>query len=258
MDNNETGLFDIYEEVKSECKTEPIIGDIRDREKVENIFKIYKPDIVFHGAAMKHIIMCEKWPLEAYKINILGTINVSDMAQKYGVKKFIFISSDKAANPVSVMGKTKKKGEEICLKANNKTKFIVVRFGNVMASRGSLLEIWKKQIKENKPLTITDKRMQRYFMGLYEAVDLILKASHFGKGGEIFILDMKDEVLIEDLAKIMIKISGKDLGVVYIEKGQGEKLKEILMTPQERKRSKKINGMWIIKNEKNKKSKTKN
>ena len=258
LDNNETGLFDICEELKDKCKVEPILGDIKDRAKLDETFNKYKPEIVFHGAAYKHVVMCEKWPLEAIKTNIGGTNYLVEFSQKYNVNKFIFISSDKAANPVSVMGKTKKKGEEICLKANGKTKFIVVRFGNVMASRGSVIEVFKKQIEEGKPLTITHKLMERYFMGLYEAVDLILKASHLGKGGEIFILDMKDKILIENLAKMMIKISGKDLGIVYTGKKQGEKLKEILMTPFEKRRSVKINGMWIIKNEKNKKSKTKN
>ena len=226
-DNNETGLFDIYEELKDKCKTEFVIGDIRDREKVESTFRTYKPDIAYHGAALKHVVLLEKWPLEAYKTNVLGTINISDMAQKYGTKKMVFISSDKAVNPTSVMGKTKKKGEEICLKANSKTRFIVVRFGNVMASRGSVVEIFKKQIEENKPLTITHKFMERYFTGIPQAIEKIIEIAKIGKGGDKYTFKM-EVIKVIDLAKIMIKLSGKDLRIVFTKPSKAEKFKEVL------------------------------
>ena len=249
LDNNETGLFDIYEELKNKCRVEFILGSIRDEKKLDEIFNKYRPEIVFHGAAYKHIVMCEKWPYEAIKTNVGGTKSLINVSVKYGVKKFVFISSDKTANPVSVMGKTKREGEEMCLMANvhDKTKFIVVRFGNVMASRGSVIPTWQKQIEENKSLTITHKLMKRYFMGIPQAVDLVIKAEEMGKGGEIFVLDMGREVLIKDLAEMMIKMSGKDLGLKYIGVGKGEKMKEVLMTQKEKRRSKKINGMYVIK-----------
>lgn len=249
LDNNETGLFDIYEELKNKCRVEFILGSIRDEKKLDEIFNKYRPEIVFHGAAYKHIVMCEKWPYEAIKTNVGGTKSLINVSVKYGVKKFVFISSDKTANPVSVMGKTKREGEEMCLMANvhDKTKFIVVRFGNVMASRGSVIPTWQKQIEENKSLTITHKLMKRYFMGIPQAVDLVIKAEEMGKGGEIFVLDMGREVLIKDLAEMMIKMSGKDLRLKYTGINKGEKMKEVLMTQKEKRRSKKINGMYVIK-----------
>ena len=246
FDQDESGLFEIYEELKDKGRIEYIIGSIRDREKLDEVFNKYRPEMVYHTAAYKHVVLMEKWPLEAYKTNVLGIINLMDIAQKYGVKKFVFVSSDKAVNPTSVMGKTKKRGEEICLKANGRTKFLVVRFGNVMASRGSVIPTWQKQIEENNPLTITDPKMKRYFMSIPQAADLIIKAGKMGKGGEIFVLDMGKEMLIKDLAEIMIKMSGKDLGLKYIGIGKGEKMKEVLMTPSERSRSKYKNGMYII------------
>ena len=254
FDQDESGLFDIYEELKNKGKVEYIIGSIRDKEKLDLVFSKYRPEIVYFASAYKHVILMEKWPDEAIKTNIEGLENTIEVAKKYKVKKFVFVSSDKAVNPTSMMGRTKKWGEQLCLKANGKTKFIIVRFGNVMASRGSLLEIWKKQIEENKPLTITHPKMKRYFMGLYEAVDLILKASHMGEDGEIFVLNSMDEIYIRNLAKLMIKLSGKDISIVYTKPGKGEKMKEILMTASEKRRSVYKNGMWIIKNEKNKKS----
>lgn len=245
LDNNETGLFDIYEELKNKCKIEPIIGDIRDREKVESIFKTYKPDIVFHGAAMKHVVMCEKWPMEAYKTNVLGTINLSDMAQKYGVKKFIFISSDKSIRPINVMGRTKKEGEKICMISNGKTKFIVVRFGNVMPSRGSVVPVFQNQIANNQPLTVTHKKMRRYFIGLGKAANKIIEISKIGKGGDKYTFKM-DEIYIEELAKIMIKLSGKDLSIIYTKPNKGEKFYEELYDKKTEKLKELKNGIIQI------------
>lgn len=228
LDQDETGIFDLYEEVKGLCSVDYVIGSIRDREKMIEVFYQYKPDIVYHVAAYKHVVLMELWPYEAQKTNVEGTKNLIDAAILSDVKKFIFVSSDKAVNPVSVMGKTKLAGERMCLDSNGKTKFIVVRFGNVMPSRGSIVPIFQKQIAEGKNLTVTDPHMRRYFMGIYDAVDLMLKVTEIGRGGEIFLLDMGEVIYIKDLAKLMIKLSGKPLEVVYTHVGKGEKFHEEL------------------------------
>ena len=246
LDQDETGVFDIYEELKNKCKTEYIIANIREKENIAKLFRKYSPDIVYHAAALKHVALMEKWPEEAYKTNIIGTINLIDAAISTNVQKFIFISSDKAVNPLSVMGKTKKLGEVSCLARNGATKFIVVRFGNVMPSRGSVVPIFQKLIAEGKNLPVTHKRMERYFMGIYDAAMLILKATLLGKGGEVFILDMGESMLISELAKIMVRLSGKDLDIYYTKPAKGEKLTEVLMTKEEKKRAEKIGNLYVI------------
>jgi len=249
LDNNESGLFEIYEEVKEKCNADYVVGDIRNRETIEEVFQKYKIDIVYHTAAYKHVVLMEKYPDEAYRVNCDGLLHIVHSSIRNGTKKFIFISTDKAVNPISVMGKSKKYGETFCLSLKDAvTKFIVVRFGNVMASRGSVIPIWQKAIQENKDLIVTDKKMKRYFMGIYEAVDLILEATRLGKGGEIFVLDMGKQILIEDLAKMMIKLSGKDLKIRYTKPSKGEKYDESLMTKEEVKRSVKRGKLFIIKN----------
>ena len=247
LDNNESGLFEIYEEVNDRCNTEYIVGDIRDYFAIEEMFKKYKPNIVYHVAALKHVKLMEKYPEEAFKTNIDGLWNVSDCSKNYRVKKFIFISSDKAVNPTSEMGKTKKQGEELCKLNNENTKFIIVRFGNVMASRGSVVPIFQKAINEGKDLVVTDKKMKRYFMGIYEAVDLILEATRLGKGGEIFVLDMGKPMEILQLAQFMVKLSGKNLKIKFSKANKGEKFNEALMTVDESKRAIKKGKLWIIK-----------
>lgn len=255
LDQDETGIFDLYESLQEISNVDYIIANIRDKERVFEIFNQHKPDIVLHAAAYKHVSLMERYPTEAHKTNVNGMSNVANAAVANRTKKFIFISSDKAANPKSVMGKTKLMGENICKALNNETKFIIVRFGNVLGSRGSVVPIWRKQIAENKPITITDKKMKRYFMSIHEASDLILKAATIGKGGETIILDMGKQMYVEDLAKLMVKLNGKELPIKYIGAKPGEKFKEQLMTRQERSIAKKINGLFIIKNEKeNKKS----
>lgn len=248
LDQNESELFWIWEETKETCKTNMVIADIRNRERIEEIFLNYRPDIVYHCAAYKHVILMEMWPQEAHRTNVHGTQVIVDAALKSGVDKVVFISTDKAVNPTSVMGMTKKEGEKICLNANKlkKTKFIVVRFGNVMASRGSVIPIFQKQINEGKHLTVTDQRMERYFMGIYEAVDLVLEASMIGKAGDIMVLDMGNPMPIYELANLMVKLSGKNLRVNFTKAGKGEKFFEELMTPAERKRAIKRNGIYII------------
>src|SRR3990167_3750985 len=235
LDNNESGLFDIYEELKEQCDVDYVIGDIRDLSSIREVFTFFKPNIVYHAAA--------------YENNVWGTEVVSMCAKDCGVEKFVLISSDKAVNPVCVMGKTKKECEDMCLRSNNEygTKFIVVRFGNVMASRGSVVPIFQKCIQENKSLPVTHPDMERYWMGIYEAADLVLKATEIGEGGEIFVLDMGVSMKIVDLAKMMIKLSGKPLDIVFTHPNEGEKMSEILMTEEEEKRAVKVDDMWIIK-----------
>ena len=246
LDQDETGLFEVYEDIKSVCNADFVIDSIKDYDALQQAFFSVSPHLVFHVAAYKHVVLMERYPEEAVKTNVEGTKNAINAAINTGVQKFIFISSDKAVYPVSVMGNTKLEGEEMCLNANGKTKFIVVRFGNVMPSQGSVIPIWNKQISENRPLTVTHPKMKRFFMGIYEAVNLILQAARLGKGGEIFILDMGKQIFIEDLAKMMIRISGKDLGIAYTKPGLGEKFKERLMTRDEGSRAKKTGNLYVI------------
>ena len=245
LDQDETGIFNLEEELKG---AHGIIANIRDSEAILDVFFSHRPNIVFHCAAMKHVVMCERYPSECQKTNLIGLVNIVDKAVAYKTEKFVFISSDKAVNPKCQMGISKQNGEDFCLSCNTEkgTKFIITRFGNVMASRGSVIPIWQKQIKENKDLTVTSKNMERYFMGIYEAVDLVIQASQIGKGGEIFVLDMGKPYKIDELANLMIKLSGKPLGIKYTQVGQGEKFSEELMTNEEKKRAIKKNNLFII------------
>ena len=246
IDQNESALFELYEELKKN-NVHYILANIRDRLCLRDIFYKYKPHIVYHAAALKHVKVCEDYPYEAIKTNIDGTLNLAELAVANKVEKFIFISSDKAVNPTSVMGSTKAEGEKICLELNGKTKFIVVRFGNVMASVGSVVPIFQKAISENRDLIVTHKKMQRYFMGIYEAVDLILEATRLGKGGEIFVMDMGKPIFITELANLMIKLSGKPLNIRYSKVTKGEKFEEELMSKEEKEVAKKVGKLWIIK-----------
>lgn len=228
VDNNESGLFEIQQELSG---IDAIVCSIRDEDRIHDVFKRFKPTMVFHVAAYKHVPLMEAHPFEAIKTNIGGLINIATTAIQNKVKRFVFISTDKAADPVSIMGLTKKYGEKLCKTYSeiSKTKFTIVRFGNVMASRGSVIPIWQKQIAENKPITVTDKQMQRYFMGIYEAVELILEASKKPQG--LYLLDMGDPINIYEFAKLMIKISGKDLPIVITGNRGAEKLFERLHDP---------------------------
>ena len=246
LDQDETGIFDLYQDLRNQGKIDYIMANIREWETIRDVFRKIKPDIVFHAAAYKHVVPMEKYPDEAYKTNIIGTINLIKAAQQVKVQRFIFISSDKAVNPKSVMGKTKEEGEEICLRQKSKTKFIVVRFGNVLASRGSVVPIFQKAIKENRELMVTHRNMKRFVMGIFEAVDLVLRATLIGGGGEIFVLDMGEQMYVRDLAKMMVRLSGKPIEITYGSPGPGEKFYEELMTSEESKRAKKINGMYVI------------
>ncbi|KPJ55298.1 hypothetical protein AMJ47_00255 [Parcubacteria bacterium DG_72] len=236
LDQDETGIFNIKKEIQSAV---PIIADIRDQVKIRQVFKEFRPNIVFHAAAYKHVPLMETEPEEAVKNNIFGTKIVAEAALSFEVEKFIFISTDKAVNPVSVMGITKRVGEMICHALNKKgnTRFISVRFGNVLGSRGSVIPIFKEQIKTGGPVKVTHEEMERYFMVIPEAVSLVLQASQMGKGGEVFVLDMGNPVRIIDLAKEVIKLSGlepdKDIPVVITGVRPGEKLSEEIFATEE-------------------------
>lgn len=217
-----------------------VIGDIRDKIRLREIFSLYKPDKVFHAAAYKHVPMMEVNPAEAVKANIIGTFNVTETAQEFGVKKFIMISTDKAVRPTSVMGATKRMAEKICRTFNNDhgTQFISVRFGNVLGSRGSVLPLFLNQLKEGGPLTVTHRDIKRYFMTIPEAVSLVLQASIIGNGGDIMVLDMGEPIKIVTLAEELIKIHGLepyiDIDIKFIGLRPGEKLFEEIFTHDEK------------------------
>jgi FlaA1/EpsC-like NDP-sugar epimerase len=242
FDIDETELFYLEGEIKSVYQGTPyvsIVGDVCDTNKVDYVFKHYRPDIVLHAAAYKHVPMMEDYPEEAVKVNILGTINVADASIRNGCEKFVLISTDKAVSPTSIMGSTKRVAEEVVkfFNSQNHASFISVRFGNVVGSRGSVIPIFKNQILKGGPVTVTHKDMTRYFMSIPEAVALVLQAGAMGNGGEIFILDMGEQVRILDVAEDMIRLSGfepdKDIPIVFTGVRKGEKLREELLTPLE-------------------------
>ncbi|HID93364.1 MAG TPA: polysaccharide biosynthesis protein, partial [bacterium (Candidatus Stahlbacteria)] len=206
---------------------------------ISRVFTRFSPNVVFHAAAYKHVPMLEEHPDEAVKNNIIGTRVMAEIARDTGVDKFILISTDKAVNPTSVMGVTKRVAEMTIQTFNGKsaTKFIAVRFGNVLESRGSVIPIFKEQIKRGGPVTITHPEMKRYFMTLPEAALLILQAGAIGTGGEVFVLDMGDPIKIVDLAEEMIRLSGlepdKDIPIVFTGIRPGEKLFEEILTAEE-------------------------
>jgi FlaA1/EpsC-like NDP-sugar epimerase len=234
-------MFDLHNELIKNFPSLPIfyvIANIQDEKKINKIFKANKPDYVFHAAAYKHVPLMEDHPDEAVKNNIFGTLSVANASIKNKVKRFVQVSTDKAANPVSVMGATKLIAEGIIKSLNGKTKFMIVRFGNVLDSNGSVIPIFKKQIENGGPVTVTDKRMTRYFMTIPEAANLILKAASIGRGGELFVLDMGEPVRIIELAENLIRLSGyipgKDVQVVFTGIRKGEKLSEVLFNDKEK------------------------
>ena len=228
----------------------PLIADIQDRELMFDNMKEYKPDLVYHAAAHKHVPLMEANPKESVKNNIFGTKNVAEAAKAAGVTKFVMVSTDKAVNPPNVMGATKRVAEMIVtgLNEEEKTQFVAVRFGNVLGSRGSVVPVFKDQIAKGGPLTVTDYRMTRYFMTIPEASRLVIQAGYLARGGEIFVLDMGDPVRIVDLAEKVIKLSGHtvaEIGIVESGIRPGEKLYEELMSTSERV-SKKIHDKIFI------------
>ncbi|WP_308991930.1 nucleoside-diphosphate sugar epimerase/dehydratase [Mariniflexile litorale] len=237
VDQAESGLYDVQQDLIRDGKRHftAIVADIRDGLRMDSIFQEYKPTMVFHAAAYKHVPLMEKSPYEAIKINVNGTKLLADTSSRYNVKKFVFISTDKAVNPTSVMGATKRMAEMYisCLQKESKTKFITTRFGNVLGSNGSVIPLFKKQIENGGPLTLTHQDITRYFMTIPEAAQLVLEAGTMGKGGEIFIFDMGESVKIYDLAKNMIKLSGlnfpEDIDIKITGLRPGEKLYEELL-----------------------------
>ena len=243
-------IFDIYEnnaytiqqELKRlypDMKLITLIGSVRNTRRIDTVIETYRPDIVFHAAAHKHVPLMEDSPNEAIKNNVEGTYKTALAAAKHGVKKFVLISTDKAVNPTNIMGASKRLCEMIIqmMDRHSDTDFVAVRFGNVLGSNGSVIPLFKKQIAEGGPVTVTDKRMIRYFMTIPEAVSLILQASYYAHGGEIFVLDMGEPVKIDDMARNLIRLSGyvpdEDIKIVYTGLRPGEKLYEELLMDEE-------------------------
>jgi len=242
LGHGENSIYLINQELKNIYKDGPIIpiiADIRDKQQLDQIFTQYNPQVVFHAAAHKHVPLMEIQPMAAVLNNIYGTRNVADVAGRHGVERFVMISTDKAVNPTSVMGATKRVAEKVIISMNDTydTKYITVRFGNVLGSRGSVIPLFKKQIEAGGPVTVTDPEMTRYFMTIPEASQLVLQAGAMGKGGEVFLLDMGEPVKIIDLARNMIRLSGlepdKDIHIKITGLRPGEKKYEELLTSEE-------------------------
>ena len=242
IDIYENNAYDIQQELirkyGSSLDLDVEIASVRDRVRMEHLFDFYRPDIVFHAAAHKHVPLMERSATEAIKNNVLGTYNTADMAEKYGVEKFILVSTDKAVNPTNVMGASKRLCEMVIqCRTDSKTCFAAVRFGNVLGSNGSVIPLFKRQIAAGGPVTITDKRIIRYFMTIPEASQLVMEAGAMAKKGELFVLDMGKPVRIYDLAENMIRLSGfepnKDIMIEEIGLRPGEKLYEELLMKTE-------------------------
>ena len=243
-------IFDIYEnnayEIQQELKKkypymhlEVLIGSVRNTNRIESVMQLYRPNIVFHAAAHKHVPLMEDSPNEAIKNNVFGTYKTARAADKYGVEKFVLISTDKAVNPTNIMGASKRMCEMVVqmFSRHSKTEYVAVRFGNVLGSNGSVIPLFKKQMASGGPITVTHPDIIRYFMTIPEAVSLVLQAGAYAKGGEIFVLDMGEPVKIAELAKNLIRLSGYTLGIdmdiEYTGLRPGEKLYEELLTKEE-------------------------
>ncbi len=237
IDQAESALYDLQQELKQAgfYNFIPIVGDIRDKNKMRILFEEYKPNRIFHAAAYKHVPLMEQNPYEAVKINVAGTKTIADLAVDFDVEKFVFVSTDKAVNPTNIMGASKRIAEMYisCRQQDGRTKFVTTRFGNVLGSNGSVIPLFRKQIEKGGPLTVTHKDITRYFMTIPEASQLVLEAGAMGKGGEIFIFDMGESVKIMDLAKNMIRLSGlhypDEIDIKITGLRPGEKLYEELL-----------------------------
>ena len=259
MDISELNLFEIDREIMVEnthILFKPVLSDVRDYSVVDQVFEEFEPQIVFHAAAYKHVTMQEYFPWEAIKTNVFGTSNLSDIAVKYNVEKFVLVSTDKAVKPVNVMGATKRLAEIITQNYNRKqniTEFLAVRFGNVLGSSGSVIPIFQEQIKRGGPVTITDPDMERYFMSIPEASQLILQAGSLGIGGEVFILDMGDPIKIIDIANELIRLSGYepelDIPITFTGTRPGEKKIEELSLPTEQLDKTKHEKIFVLNNQ---------
>ncbi|MCE5286388.1 MAG: polysaccharide biosynthesis protein [Pelosinus sp.] len=254
LGKGENSIYEINGELREKYAAEfdiwPIIADVRDKERIESIFSEVRPQVVFHAAAHKHVPLMEAQPVEAVRNNIFGTKNVAEAADRYSVERFVMISTDKAVNPTSVMGASKRIAELVVqnLSKSSKTKFVAVRFGNVLGSRGSVIPLFKKQIAKGGPITITHPEMIRYFMTIPEASQLVLQAGSMAQGGEVFVLDMGKPVKIVDMACDLIELSGlvpyKDIKIQFTGLRPGEKLFEELLTAEEGTASTKHNKIF--------------
>ena len=242
LDIYENNAYEIQQELKQSCPELDLvvlIGSVRNTLRVEEIFREYRPDIVYHAAAHKHVPLMEDSPNEAIKNNVFGTLKVAAAADRYGVGKFVMISTDKAVNPTNIMGASKRICEMVIQNMNRKsrTEYVAVRFGNVLGSNGSVVPLFKKQIEQGGPVTVTHPDIIRYFMTIPEAVSLVLQAGAYARGGEIFVLDMGEPVKILDLARNMIKLSGyrvdEDIRIEFTGLRPGEKMYEELLMREE-------------------------
>ena len=245
LDQGETPLYELDHEFNRAENVEVVIANVCNTARIDKVFQHFKPAYVFHAAAYKHVPLMEDNPYEAINTNVFGTQNVANIAVKYKVKKFVFVSTDKAVNPTNIMGASKRIAEiyiqslnsKLKLDSDNHTKFVTTRFGNVLGSNGSVIPLFRKQIENGGPLTVTHPEITRYFMTIPEACQLVLEAGVMGKGGEIYIFDMGESVKIVDLARKMIKLSGlkedEDIEIKYTGLRPGEKLKEELLNDQE-------------------------
>jgi FlaA1/EpsC-like NDP-sugar epimerase len=250
LDNNETGLHDLLISLQlgDNHQVLPIVADVTNHARLDAVFARYRPQVVFHVAAYKHVPMMEHHPDEAVRVNVMGTAIVSDLAAQYRVERFVFISTDKAVNPSSIMGATKRVGELLMLAnaeqsraGRRHTQFTAVRFGNVLGSRGSVVPTFVRQIEQGGPLTITHPEMTRFFISISEAVSLVIQAATMTEGGDIFMLDMGQPIRIEDLAHKMIRLRGlrpgQDIAIAYSGVRPGEKLHEELIASDEQQLS---------------------
>jgi len=243
LDNAESAMYDFVNDLKSSNSNLPIevvVGDVRHYDRMKRLFEVFRPSYILHAAAYKHVPLMEDNPSEAILTNVKGTKNLVDLAVEYQAEKFVMISTDKAVNPTNVMGASKRIAEIYAQNKNSLgiTKFITTRFGNVLGSNGSVIPLFKKQIEQGGPITVTDERITRFFMTIPEACQLVLEASTIGNGGDIFVFDMGKSVKIIDLAKKMIKLSGleegKDIEIKVTGLRPGEKLYEELLNDSEK------------------------
>jgi len=240
LDVDETELFHVENELRSlNANLVPCVASVADKNKMDRVMREFEPDVIFHAAAYKHVPMMESFPDEAIRVNIGGTQVLAELACRYNVDKFVMVSTDKAVNPTNVMGASKRVAEEICMSYNGvcNTKFVSVRFGNVLGSRGSVVPLFMEQISNGGPITLTDARMMRYFMTIPEAVLLVMQSGSMGEGGEVFVLDMGEPVKIMEMAKDLIRLHGlepgKDIQIEVTGLRPGEKLFEELLNAEE-------------------------
>ena len=248
LDQAESPMHDLKNELEEKYPNQhfsAFLGDVRNKERMEYLMNLYHPNVIYHAAAYKHVPLMENNPVESIQVNVLGTKNMADLAVKYGVERFVMVSTDKAVNPTNVMGASKRIAEiyvqslyrKIAAEGSGKTKFITTRFGNVLGSNGSVIPHFKKQIESGGPITVTHPEIMRYFMTIPEACMLVLEAGAMGEGGEIYIFDMGEPVKIVDLAKKMIRLAGyrveEDIKIIYTGLRPGEKLYEELLNKKE-------------------------